>query len=210
MARAYLEELRIVQPAGPYHLGGWSFGGRVAFEMALQLSDQGEPVASLILMDSGSPLAEVAERGPDGQILAILVLLAESVGLALSEEDLLPLDTEGRLARVAADLVAAGVVPDPEAARAQLIRRIKVLKATGEAGRKHHPRAYSGPITYLRAESSETSSAVAGDPSRGWSHYSLQPVTVQPVPGDHYTLIQEPYVQTLADVLREALRSKVS
>ena len=35
---------RLVQPGGPYALGGWSFGGIVAFEMARQLLDQGQAV----------------------------------------------------------------------------------------------------------------------------------------------------------------------
>lgn len=37
--------LRSVQPKGPYFLGGWSFGGWVAFEMAQQLQNSGEEVA---------------------------------------------------------------------------------------------------------------------------------------------------------------------
>jgi len=37
MAAYYIKALRTVQPEGPYFLGGWSFGGLVAFEMAQQL-----------------------------------------------------------------------------------------------------------------------------------------------------------------------------
>ncbi|MCZ0900911.1 thioesterase domain-containing protein, partial [Microcoleus sp. HI-ES] len=37
MAADYIAALRTVQPKGPYFLGGWSFGGLVAFEMAQQL-----------------------------------------------------------------------------------------------------------------------------------------------------------------------------
>jgi amino acid adenylation domain-containing protein len=52
MARHYLEEIRAVQPHGPYLLGGWSMGGTVAFEMAQQLRAQGETIALLVLIDS--------------------------------------------------------------------------------------------------------------------------------------------------------------
>ena len=38
MARAYLEEIRMVQPSGPYHLGGYCLGGILAAEAASQLS----------------------------------------------------------------------------------------------------------------------------------------------------------------------------
>src|SRR3954451_15111304 len=42
MAAHYVAEMRQAQPAGPYRLGGWSFGGLAAFEMARQLADQGQ------------------------------------------------------------------------------------------------------------------------------------------------------------------------
>ena len=55
MATDYLEALKTVQPEGPYHLLGWSVGGVVAFEMAQQLSRQGQPVAILIMLDTSAP-----------------------------------------------------------------------------------------------------------------------------------------------------------
>jgi amino acid adenylation domain-containing protein len=55
IAAATLDALRRVQPAGPYHLLGWSVGGVLAFEMACQLAARGEPVGSLVLLDSFLP-----------------------------------------------------------------------------------------------------------------------------------------------------------
>ncbi|MFB6534600.1 amino acid adenylation domain-containing protein [Streptomyces noursei] len=55
LVRAYLEQVRAVQPDGPYALLGWSFGGLVAHEMAVQLQEAGQDVASLVLMDSFPP-----------------------------------------------------------------------------------------------------------------------------------------------------------
>ena len=55
MARDYVAALRAIQPEGPYHLGGWSFGGLVAFEMAWTLEQAGHDVAALILLDSFAP-----------------------------------------------------------------------------------------------------------------------------------------------------------
>jgi thioesterase domain-containing protein/acyl carrier protein len=52
MAADYIREMRSVQKSGPYHLLGWSFGGIVAQEMAVQLQAQGEQVAALIIMDA--------------------------------------------------------------------------------------------------------------------------------------------------------------
>jgi amino acid adenylation domain-containing protein/non-ribosomal peptide synthase protein (TIGR01720 family) len=56
MAASYVEALKTVQSAGPYHLMGWSVGGMVAYEMAQQLTRQGEVVAVLIMLDTHAPV----------------------------------------------------------------------------------------------------------------------------------------------------------
>ncbi|MEU7698349.1 amino acid adenylation domain-containing protein [Streptomyces sp. NPDC039028] len=57
MADDYLAEIRRIQPHGPYHLLGWSFGGLVAHAVAARLEAAGEDVALLALLDS-YPLPE--------------------------------------------------------------------------------------------------------------------------------------------------------
>ena len=52
MAGHYVGEMRKIQPAGPYYIGGYSFGGRVAYVMAQQLRAAGEEVALLALLDT--------------------------------------------------------------------------------------------------------------------------------------------------------------
>ncbi|MBA8825271.1 nonribosomal peptide synthetase DhbF [Saccharopolyspora lacisalsi] len=52
MAAEYLEHVREVQPHGPYHFLGWSFGGVIAHEMGTQLQAQGEQVRFLAMLDS--------------------------------------------------------------------------------------------------------------------------------------------------------------
>ena len=52
MAADYIEQIRRVQPTGPYHLLGWSFGGIAAHEMAVQLRAAGDEVAALVILDT--------------------------------------------------------------------------------------------------------------------------------------------------------------
>jgi acetoacetyl-CoA synthetase len=52
MARLYVEELRRMQPSGPYLLAGYCFGGLLALEMARELRRVGEPVGLLALLDT--------------------------------------------------------------------------------------------------------------------------------------------------------------
>jgi amino acid adenylation domain-containing protein len=51
MAADYIEQIRSVQPSGPYRLLGWSYGGTIAHEMAVQLQDAGESVSDLVILD---------------------------------------------------------------------------------------------------------------------------------------------------------------
>lgn len=57
MAKTYLSSLLAVCPSGPFFLIGFSFGGVIAFEMAIQLQNSGNEVPFLVLIDSISPLA---------------------------------------------------------------------------------------------------------------------------------------------------------
>lgn len=52
IAAKYISIMRKYQPHGPYLLGGWCYGGSVAFEMARQLTAQGESVENVIMLDS--------------------------------------------------------------------------------------------------------------------------------------------------------------
>jgi acyl-CoA synthetase (AMP-forming)/AMP-acid ligase II/thioesterase domain-containing protein/aryl carrier-like protein len=55
MAAEYVNRIRALQPSGPYHLVGWSFGGTPAHEIAVRLEAEGEEV-SLVLMDAYPPI----------------------------------------------------------------------------------------------------------------------------------------------------------
>jgi len=53
MAASYADRLQAIYPAGPYNLLGWSFGGPVAHELAIELRRRGCEVQRLILLDPG-------------------------------------------------------------------------------------------------------------------------------------------------------------
>ena len=55
MAAQYIADLRAFQPRGPYQLGGYCFGGNVAYEMARQLRAQGERISLLALINCAPP-----------------------------------------------------------------------------------------------------------------------------------------------------------
>lgn len=89
MAAEYIEQIRTVQASGPYHLMGWSFGGVVAHEMAVQLKAAGEDVAALIVMDGYPPRQGAA--APDIELDDLSDRIREQYGGSsgvISDEDL--------------------------------------------------------------------------------------------------------------------------
>jgi amino acid adenylation domain-containing protein len=62
LAEHFVEELRGVQPRGPYRLGGFCFSGLVAYEMARQLQKAGEAIDLLALIDA-YPYRPLRRRG---------------------------------------------------------------------------------------------------------------------------------------------------
>ncbi|CBW75576.1 Non-ribosomal peptide synthetase modules [Mycetohabitans rhizoxinica HKI 454] len=94
MALDYVEQIRRIQPSGPYQLVGWSLGGLIAFEMACLLQKKGEHVALLTLLDSyvrtgDKPMRRIARQD------MIADLLAE-VGYDSASSEKTPLDFDER------------------------------------------------------------------------------------------------------------------
>ena len=95
VAAGFVRDARSVQPKGPYYLGGWSFGGLVAYEMAQQLRARGEEVELLALVDTTGPGYPRKRPWPEQ-----LRLQFEKIGsLALRERPLYMLKALGALAR---------------------------------------------------------------------------------------------------------------
>jgi len=105
MAADYVTQIRTVQPSGPYHLLGWSFGGVVVHAMATLLQEQGERVAVLAMLDSypvrtgpvrdsEAPAALLESLGyPPGGDLAVVLREAGSPLAALTDEQLHAMST---------------------------------------------------------------------------------------------------------------------
>ncbi|WP_194815485.1 non-ribosomal peptide synthase/polyketide synthase [Nocardia sp. XZ_19_385] len=61
MVADYIDRMRTIQPEGPYHLLGWSYGGVVAQAMAAELSRRGIPVGFVGVLDSEPPQGAIAD-----------------------------------------------------------------------------------------------------------------------------------------------------
>ncbi|WP_158623685.1 non-ribosomal peptide synthetase [Corallococcus llansteffanensis] len=203
MAAHYVEELRKVQPHGPYRLGGWSLGGLIAFEMARQLVQSGEQVARLLLIDTRAPDAEPPPLADaEAAVLSGLFLreVAQQTGgpLAPDDEGLTARDPEALL-----QALAQGSGPGEVDARVAELRTLRrVFESTLQATWRYVPDAYPGAVTLLRATRTD---GRAREASLGWERFALGGVEVHAVEGDHFSVMRSPDVDGLAERVRACL-----
>lgn len=86
MASVYLEKILEVWPDGPYFLMGYSFGGMLAFEMAVQLQKLGREVPVLVIVDTISPLARGSFKWQNNLFQTIRINFLRPVRLLLKRK----------------------------------------------------------------------------------------------------------------------------
>ncbi|MEU3076153.1 amino acid adenylation domain-containing protein [Streptomyces laurentii] len=202
LAAHYVDAIRAVQPHGPYHLGGWSLGGLVATEMAGQLTAAGEPVALVVMLDTGMPPYLGTDLPDRAALLGGFVHdLAGQAGvpappydeaafhgLAPDRQDELLLDLlEG------AGLVPAGI-------REDMRDRIRVFEANTRALLRHRPGPVDARLVLLSAQQQPRRPK-----TRPWRVLARRGFELHTVPGDHHTMLRQPHLTTLAESLRGIL-----
>jgi amino acid adenylation domain-containing protein len=208
MASAYVDALRRFQPAGPYRLGGMSMGALVVFEMARKLEEQGEELALLALLDPPPPNLEAVAGLPEIDDVPLLALFAFEAGLAIDTEPLGRLGDEERLVHVAEKAVEAGLVPEEAGLKTgiEFLRRtLKVFKGSERASQRYVPGAYSGRVDLLLAAQTMEGGPKPQDDG-GWSRLCSTPPVIHTVPGNHNTILREPNVRKVAELLRQLLK----
>jgi amino acid adenylation domain-containing protein/non-ribosomal peptide synthase protein (TIGR01720 family) len=201
MARRYVEQVRAVQPEGPYLLGGWSLGGAVAFEMARELRRQGQEVARLVLLDSFAPAESPAREPESATLLAGFAAdLARSAGreVPLTPESLRGLSPEEQLGTLWTRLREAGLLP-AGTGREELRALLEVSRANLRALARYSPQPYEGRVVLLKARDARRGAEV--EPTHGWGRLVPSGLVIEDVPGDHHGLLRAPYVDELAERL---------
>jgi thioesterase domain-containing protein len=182
MADHFIKEIRAVQPAGPYYLGGGCEGGIITFEVARQLQQQGELIGMLMIWDTEAAsyyktlptmrrflrrVGSIAQRGPR-EILART--LAKVKGTDLVKER----GTE------------AAVTAGNDRARSD--RHKHILNTMSHAIRNYHPQPFQGRIILLRASEHL---ADYRDPTMGWGELASEGVETYVVHGNHSSFAKE-------------------
>lgn len=205
LAEANLAALARRGVPAPRFLGGYSFGGIVAYEMACQLSARGTPPERLVIIDTPAPLGSRSVLPPDPEhaqahwLLRMAEVRARHHGtpLDLNVDDLLPLDEKPRFAFAWTRMRDAGLIA-PESDVAWLGRAYRASRALYEAFLAYAPASGAPrdlPLCLVRAGSphqgdlSEADRAILITPDMGWSRLNDRLLGVETVGGDHVSML---------------------
>ncbi|WP_280369448.1 AMP-binding protein [Nocardia wallacei] len=190
MAVRYVEEIRRVQPEGPYHLLGWSLGGVLAHEIATLLQDGGGRVEVLVMLDSRLDIDLGDFRTAVREVLAEIGIGAEAL---VGDGDIYDL-SEPALATLHATLPPDLALLTPE--RLRRIYRSAVRSA--EMIVEHEPGVYRGRLDYFSARDRTTG-------ADNWRDYIDGEIVDRPVDAVHEEMVAPEAMAQIGPQLRKRL-----
>jgi amino acid adenylation domain-containing protein len=212
MASDYIRAVKALQPRGPYFIGGYSFGGVVAFEMAQQMTAQGMEIRLLAIIDEFAPPSrEDGERRHSlmGTLNMICNLPYWVLDFKIWEEENFLVSILPRLRR-ALDRMTQSMK------RGEIGRRIrdelgrasrgarkglqKIVEANIEAYERYVPRKYPGDIVLFRTRALPL--LKSDDPAMGWRALVEGKVRIRRIAGTHVNMLRFPTSESLARQLR--------
>ena len=214
MASAYLDELRSLQPEGPYFLGGFCFGGLLALEAAQQLTAAGQEIALVVLIQSTHP--DCMRFKPETTVshrwwyrttkrinLEMEDLSYRGKGYVVERCRHAWNRARGRTA-IAFDNMTHNEPADPSRLPMHYILEALAIEH-GKALKKYVPRPYGGEVVLFRA--SKQLSGLMADEYLGWKRILHGNLDVCEVPGHQQNLLLEPNVPRLAKELTTRLKA---
>ncbi|MBA3341047.1 MAG: non-ribosomal peptide synthetase, partial [Gemmatimonadaceae bacterium] len=191
-AARYVEEIRSVQPTGPYLVGGSCFGGLMAYEVAQLLVRQGEKIARLVLIDPGSPLTRdsLEYYFRRGASYCRYALYPRLTGRPEHEYVVIP----HHRPPIRFDLLYGDK-------RDQAPQGQKVWDLNLRGAAHHVTRPYPGEVTLIQSMQHH----VLPEIQRGWSRLAGGGLDYHVIDARHLELLREPKVGALASVIAECL-----
>jgi acyl transferase domain-containing protein/thioesterase domain-containing protein/acyl carrier protein len=210
-ARRYSAEIASRFPATPCVVGGWSFGGALAYETARCLAAAGRRPDLVVLLDAALPLP--LAPGSEGRALArrfaeFAGYLTRTYGrpVTLREEELAGLGEDAQFALLTERMAQAGVIAE---LGPSILRHQFTSHEDTRALERYETGPYDGPVVLYRADQ-QTPWAIRDpryevtDPARGWAPLCAR-LDVVPVDAHHLNLLDPPAVGTVAADLRARL-----
>ncbi|MGR3197632.1 MAG: thioesterase domain-containing protein, partial [Paracoccus sp. (in: a-proteobacteria)] len=199
-AASCIEEIRQIQPDGPYLIAGFSGGGLTALEIARQLEDAGSQIARVVMLDTPVPMRPVLSRR-DRLMIRMAEIREEGVGFF----------GDWLRNRLAYERSRRAAQPAVEATG---FHNAAIHAAFLGALPRYRMRKWDGPVTLYRPRLDrrfKVSNGLHVSTAREyvfednlWSPW-LSGLSVVEVPGDHDSMVLEPCVRVLAERMRQEL-----
>lgn len=231
MAAYYIEQIRRVQPEGPYLLGGLCAGGVLAFEIAQQLQIQGQKVAMVAIIDAADVEAQKrVGRIASQRLNSFSAVMSQNQQLRLHERlflilnkarekaiNLMAYETRTRIEDIC-DLVKMELFRyclDKGLAIPRFLHHIPVRTVFLFAEKDYVPQElYKGEVILFRATEGEGDDEpyvnIYSDPLLGWGKRATEGVRVHDIPGGHSSMLQEPNVQVTAQKMQADINAALA
>ena len=205
MAAKYLEEIKLARPKGPYYLGGYCLGGTIALEVAQQLRRAGDAVALLAMIEtynlqsrppvSFSLKAIHKTQNLYFQVRNLLLSLSEGTSRFFTEKFRVEI---GRL-KVKCDILYSQFFNQFHPGRRLGYQHLRINVVNDKAQAAYRPAPYDGKIILFRPKAFYRRFS---DRSFGWGEVARQGVEVVEMPNYPRGLLNDPFVDALADRLK--------
>ncbi len=224
MAAYYIQQMRQIQPHGPYLLGGLCAGGVIAFEMALQLESLGETVDLTVLLEAPDVAAternSLAERRlqslrntlPTNKVERIKHLIKKATNVIRYEAH-----NRFSQATTTVKLKAFRYWQDRQAQGWTLPESLQGLEARSLylfAEKSYGPSArLHSKVVLIKAAGPGQDSAdrpyheAYEDELFGWRDRTHQPIDAHQVPGGHYTMLSKKNVSAVLEAIAPLMPS---
>ena len=219
--------MRSVQPKGPYFIGGWSFGGWVAFEMAQQLQNAGEEIALLAVLDTVAPIKSNLPSLSNAFKFIFTTVVPYMCPFFLDYLYLITAPSKNRINSLTSRFpnfkelmrslkrnlfslfiqkedATVNLISNESKRRllseSAIVPMLRVFYANSQAVLNYVPQVYPKRINLFRTR--VQLNVAEREPSMGWDQLAVGGTEIHHILGNHLTMLRKPHIQVLAAQLR--------
>jgi thioesterase domain-containing protein/acyl carrier protein len=198
MAKNYADRIQGVYPTGPYNLLGWSFGGVVAHELAIELQRRGCVIARLILLDA-RPSIDSSVTPPKHASVEqrILEEVLRFYHLGIPEQD------EPVTYEQIEELVREREVVEFPQYKQYLDLIVQNHTSNMALSRAHEPGVFDGDMIIFSAVRNESDHSPS--PLQAWRPYVASDITVYSIDCTHEEMLSTEPLSTYGKQLKNLL-----
>ncbi|HEX4537863.1 MAG TPA: amino acid adenylation domain-containing protein [Candidatus Acidoferrum sp.] len=211
MAAEYIKEIVALQPHGPYFVGGYCLGGTIAFEIAQQLTDRGQKVEIVIMLDTYNDAAVPTSRTQ--AILQKPLHLLQNLWFHGANATSIRGEDRKKFLSEKMDIALTRLGIRFRAAQSQLRRlaghasqngyaHLMIKRVNDEAAAQYLPRPYAGRVAIIRSKGSFIN---YDSPDLGWGPFVREGLEIHNLAVYQKGMLIEPFCQLLAEKLRLCL-----